>query len=399
MLLYLFNPDTDLALADNHTNYMPPVSIRQMSRDLALLPLWYARPGSGIVVPSAIDEGYLKQVKQLFGCRMKMVVEDELTTCGATDIRPWGWNPSLCRQLRNREMAVEDIPGSDRLEEYRTLSGRDTYIPLLHTFQDLERYCGTASKLVSLTECEEYGRNVEACLFKTPWSGSGKGLHWCRHGWDEEASRWCRRALREQGFLVASPIYNKVEDMAMEFYIDRLGRCRFVGYSLFCTSAKGSYQGNRLMGAEQMEQWLGKRFFDTAFWSSVRREMGKRLHALLGGHYTGYVGVDMMICSDSESGEYRLHPCVEVNLRMNMGVLAVLFARHYLAPGSSGYFTIRHYATYEELKQDCAARTRKSPVTVEKGRLRKGFFPLVPVTPDTRFLAFVEIDEQVPMIS
>ena len=41
-LLYLFNPDQDLALASGEVNYMPPASACRMAEELALLPVWFA---------------------------------------------------------------------------------------------------------------------------------------------------------------------------------------------------------------------------------------------------------------------------------------------------------------------------------------------------------------------
>lgn len=46
-LLYLFNPDQDLALASGETNYMAPASARKMAEELALLPIWL-RTGSAV---------------------------------------------------------------------------------------------------------------------------------------------------------------------------------------------------------------------------------------------------------------------------------------------------------------------------------------------------------------
>ncbi len=43
MKLYVFNPDTDMALANNEENYIAPASVRRMAQDLALLPIWYAQ--------------------------------------------------------------------------------------------------------------------------------------------------------------------------------------------------------------------------------------------------------------------------------------------------------------------------------------------------------------------
>jgi hypothetical protein len=48
MELYLFNPDSDLALANNEANYIAPASARRMAQDMALLPIWYAAPGKGV---------------------------------------------------------------------------------------------------------------------------------------------------------------------------------------------------------------------------------------------------------------------------------------------------------------------------------------------------------------
>ena len=55
MKLYVFNPDTDMALANNEENYMAPASACRMAQDLALLPVWYAQPGSAVLAPSAYN--------------------------------------------------------------------------------------------------------------------------------------------------------------------------------------------------------------------------------------------------------------------------------------------------------------------------------------------------------
>ena len=55
MKLYVFNPDADMALGNNEENYMAPATIRRMAEDLALLPIWYAQPGSGVLASSAYN--------------------------------------------------------------------------------------------------------------------------------------------------------------------------------------------------------------------------------------------------------------------------------------------------------------------------------------------------------
>ncbi len=66
MELYLFNPDSDLALANNETNYIAPASARRMAQDLALcrygmqsriMQCWLLPP---------IMRDFLKQMRELF---------------------------------------------------------------------------------------------------------------------------------------------------------------------------------------------------------------------------------------------------------------------------------------------------------------------------------------------
>ena len=60
MELYLINPYSDLALANNEANYIAPASARRMAQDMALLPIWYAAPGSAVLAPSAYNADFLK---------------------------------------------------------------------------------------------------------------------------------------------------------------------------------------------------------------------------------------------------------------------------------------------------------------------------------------------------
>ena len=75
MKLYVFNPDADMALGNNEENYMAPATIRRMAEDLALLPIWYAQPGSGVLASSAYNADYLKQMQQLFRLDVHLVTE------------------------------------------------------------------------------------------------------------------------------------------------------------------------------------------------------------------------------------------------------------------------------------------------------------------------------------
>lgn len=56
-VLYLFNPENDLALANGGKNYTPPPLARTIARDLSTLPLWYATEGENIICLPSLGYG------------------------------------------------------------------------------------------------------------------------------------------------------------------------------------------------------------------------------------------------------------------------------------------------------------------------------------------------------
>ena len=99
----------------------------------------------------------------------------------------------------------------------------------------------------------------------------------------------------------------------------------------------------------------------------------------------------MMVCrSDKEDG-YCVHPCVEINMRMNMGVVARLFYDRFVAPGSKGCFAVEYVPDNETLRARHEQDMHDYPLTVEQGRLASGYLPLVPVTGKSCYRVYVRI--------
>jgi hypothetical protein len=85
---------------------------------------------------------------------------------------------------------------------------------------------------------------------------------------------------------------------------------------------------NRLLPDEQIVQTLAG-YVASETLQAVRLLLQDVLQKMIGTDYAGYLGVDMMICREGEN--FLVHPCVEINLRMNMGVVARLFYDRYVA--------------------------------------------------------------------
>lgn len=196
---------------------------------------------------------------------------------------------------------------------------------------------------------------------------------------------------RAAGGVVGEPIYNKVEDFAMEFYSDGKGRIIFAGYSLFRTNAGGAYEGNRLLPDAEIERRLSA-YVSVAALHRLREELQRRLSVSLETEYAGYLGVDMMICRFALLPEFRIHPCVEINLRMNMGLVSRMLYDRYVRPGAGGTFRISYHPSDGQALQEHDAMKVAHPLHTRNGRVVKGYLPLVPVRKSSRYRAYILVE-------
>lgn len=387
--LYLFNSESDLALADFTEHYMAPALIRQMSVDLAMLPMWYALPGSGVLAGSAYNLEFMQQMKSLFGMQVNLITWSELKGGTCWDVLPWGWNPALKKRLIKAGISADVLPTEQDLAISRSLASRELALAVLDSCRHLPQVCGSGCALFSIEDCKSYWmQQYGRCVFKAPWSGSGKGLLWCYSDFSDAVAGWCGRILAGQGVLVGMPIYNKVCDFAMEFHCHGKGTMDFIGYSWFDTNSKGAYQANWLASDKRIRQRL-LGYVDELQLLAIEKQMQEVLGELYGIHQ-GYLGVDMMVCQLPD-GQYAICPCVEVNVRMNMGLVARIFTDRYLYPGSEGYYKVEAFNTSQALRKAHEADEVAHPREIIGGKLLEGYLPLVPVTPQSRYRVYVKV--------
>lgn len=388
--LYIFNPEHDLALASGEANYMAPASARRMASELALLPMWYAEEGSAVLAPSAYNLDYVKKIQELLGLSVDLITEPELAIEPDLDIRPWGWDVALRKRLSVLGVDEVLLPSMGQLNDLREYSHRSKAVALLPELQLNECFCGESYYLKTPEEWKRFVEGRKECLLKAPLSGSGKGLNWCKGIFTPFISGWCTRVAASQGGVIAEPIYNKVEDFAMEFYSDGAGELTFVGYSLFHTGKSGMYEGNCLLSNEAIRKKLSQ-YVPLEALMDLENCLKYRLSALVGTVYKGYLGVDMMICRfpENEKPVFRIHPCVEINLRMNMGVIARFLHDRYVRPGSTGRFVIDYHPSEGEALQEHERMSATYPLESREGRVYSGYLPLVPVHKRSCYRAWI----------
>ena len=99
----------------------------------------------------------------------------------------------------------------------------------------------------------------------------------------------------------------------------------------------------------------------------------------------------MMIYQDSESNCFLIHPCVELNLRMSMGMVARILFDRYIAFGSQGYYHVDFRSEEGEQQRLHQESLSRMPLQFCTDKIEAGYWSLSPVSDRTRFRAYGEV--------
>lgn len=384
----VFNPEHDLALANGDAHYLAPRNIREMAHDLAPL--------------------------------MDYLAWDT----------PWGWDAAVVSHLHKSGIPRQELPTDTMLAALRTLSERITAHHLLQQMLPLSVHLtGESYVCRSLDDIKTYATQHSHLLLKAPLSGSGKGLRHLNLNDNHPSSRrstsaltstfkkiesWADALIRRHGYLTAEPYYDKVQDFAMEFIVAD-GQCHFIGYSLFTTDDHGRYDSNLLLSDADIEARLSE-YIPHSVLHDVRHFVEGHTGLIVPAEWDTSrfpitFGIDMMIVNDrgqqltvdgqhpirpdgnsqlrTHNSQFKLHPCVEINLRMNMGIIAHEVRRHLMAPEATGIYRLTLFADHAALAAFDEEQRALYPALYRDGLLVRGYHPLTSTEGNTRHLAYV----------
>lgn len=384
----VFNPEHDLALANGDAHYLAPRNIREMAHDLAPL--------------------------------MDYLAWDT----------PWGWDAAVVSHLHKSGIPRQELPTDTMLAALRTRSERITAHHLLQQMLPLSAHLtGESYVCRSLDDIKAYATQHSHLLLKAPLSGSGKGLRHLNFNDNHPSSRrstsaststfkkiesWCDALIRRHGYLTAEPYYDKVQDFAMEFIVTD-GQCHFIGYSLFTTDDHGRYDSNLLLSDADIEARLSE-YIPHSVLHDVRHFVEGHTGLIVPAEWDTSrfpitFGIDMMIVNDRgqqstvdgqhpirpdgnsqlriQNSEFKLHPCVEINLRANMGIIAHEVRRHLMAPEATGIYRLTLFADHAALAAFDEEQRALYPALYRNGLLVRGYHPLTSTEGNTRHLAYV----------
>ena len=330
--VYLFNPEHDLALAHGTHNYTAPPFARRLRYDLRLLTAWLAPSGSCIAVPDEVPLEQDCRWLQAHQLDVTPVPISQIAALGDCRIFPWGWDATLRYQLYQAGISSVCLPSDEQLDWIRRLSHRRLTIAAHQALNGLLDLPPCPVELTSMDEVIAFMTYHPGCYLKMPWSGSGKGIYRVIDPLgDNHVHHWIEGVLRRQGSLLCEVGLDRVQDFAIECQC-RDCKTRLTGYSVFDNDFHSQFGTGRIAPMEEVHRYLLGLYpvLDNAV-----NEVLTVLDSIIAPHYEGPLGVDMMIYRGSE-GEMALDPCVEINLRMTMGMItAAMGDKHGLRGGFS----------------------------------------------------------------
>ena len=319
MKLLVFNPEHDLALAANLSNFTAPHAGRQLRADLGFIPAIWAAADDCVLVENVEDaeRRFLRLTRRPFG---RFIAKEQICKHKFTAVDVWGWDMAIRSYLFRWGIDAAIMPTATQIDDIRQLSHRRYAMQLLDCLQ-MPGIIGSSCETNQIENIIDRLHSGEHLVVKAPWSSSGRGVRFMEDDVNIYDNGWLRNVIVKQGSVMVEPYYNKVKDFGMEFVSDGNGSVSYIGLSLFQTS-NGAYTGNILASEEENENLIS-RYIPIDLLKTVQQKICAKMGSWLKDQYTGVFGIDMMVVRRDDGDGFLLHPCVEINLRRTMGHVAI----------------------------------------------------------------------------
>lgn len=370
MRLHLFNPEHDFALASGEKSYTPPAAVANLRKRLALLPAIWAEEGDAILLPpelpaSEIRAAHIPQLIQIK--KLELVahtgLRDFIARHPGLEYAPWGWDFQVRNMLLRAGAAPDALPSPEAIRKICELSHRRLAV----TFNEamgVEAAVEIKTALAALNWLEHNPGGV----LKAPWSSSGRGVLTTADLTQPQVQKWVKGFLSRQGSVMAETFFPHTVDFASEWNLHD-GHADYLGMAVTFTTETGRYRGNLLDSQEEIKEYIDTHAPNMGM--GVIDEQRRLLEMYVAPYYNGPVGIDMMSNDDG-----RLRPCVEINLRMTMGRVAIETVKRGTEPGIGSFIASycpelfsSHYDFRREARMKEKERPRMKVCIIGKGNV------------------------------
>lgn len=404
--VWWFDPSAEAELA-GPISEKDEALLQQLAADLELVMLAMAKQDDVLLVHRKPSREFCKQLLDVGFDLPEFLAFDEREILAERKLHafsPWAWTPRALKVAEPLNGAAHECapawqPESSELfrktwaaerlgtwlgdEPFDCSTSSDCVGIAVHTLADVQQ---------ALVEFER--RGYETALYKQDLSASGRGQRRlsCRDPLDETDLAWLHAMLGQGG--IVEPELARVLDLSCLWHMPRDGRApRYLGWTRQLVTGGRRFAGTRLGNAlrdceSEIKEFLladrCRRVTQLVEWLESRLA-----GELLARHFTGYFGVDALVCRDAD-GRLRIKPLVELNPRMTMGHVALNLEKR-LAPGVDGEFRILTIAEWETLCEQVAEIPRKQS---RDGHLQSGILPLSELEECSKLVPILAVGEQ-----
>lgn len=402
--IYYFNPTCELAVANGSFSYQPPLLLQEMENDLSILPLAFCTENDFVLTETPSSTDFLQKLEK-FGFELPQfcsLAELESLPDGSFEaIFPWGWSPSTHFRLKNLKekcaYQFKEGPGYSWKPDHKLLFERSTSLDFLTRLLNnnppdwfiSKEMIG--SKVTSIEEIELLLVKHSLLVLKAPMSSSGRGIQIIRNAkLNTSNKQWISGVLKQQSYLIAEPFLEKLIDLSFQFQMLPNSQIEYLGFSVFETNSNGQYRGTLIhpdlkkIVPDENASELMEMISITA--DIINNELGKSNYATW---HRGFLGVDAMIFKHQKS--LIMQPCIEINSRMNMGILTMFLERR-IHPDSTGKFEL-FYGSANRYCDFVDTQLRLNPPKFKQGKIYSGFLPLVEPKAKNKFGAYISLGE------
>ena len=301
----------------------------------------------------------------------------------------WGQDAHILRELRECPLfSRTTLLCPEITSSYLRLSHRQSSYDLLSHLvhqlgypQDLLPHWVTAG--ADRTETEQRLRtaitavasrsfgSTEQLMVKRPYTSSGRGVFPLPLPIQPKHLEALIGSCMRCGSISIEPHLDVVDNWAIEYTRNAQGEVSFFALSHFATHPSGrAYLGNHLSSQQELWQKLSSCVGEDILQRLIEVQRRWLERELVASEYIGYIGIDLFFYRDGE--QLCLHPCVEINLRTTMGIVAHFAYERYISVGRKGIFRL-------ERSND----KRPTPKQI----------PLLTTTYSTHFSAYIELEE------
>lgn len=402
--LYYFYPFVEYELALGPHGINIPQKMYSLKTDLEILPAYIAKTDDMVLVEKIPRTEFLQEVKAVgldlaqFVCLGEELKKQDRRV---REFRPWGW----CYHTLNLSRKVSEyvdlnLKNENKISYYNDLYAKTLSLGILAESEFCDRDIVGS---VCTTEREVAEKISSQSVIKAVLGSSGQNQIQVKDKLDEKQELWLRRLLKEQGKVVVEPWLDRVFDFSMQIEVRPDGSVKNKGFARFISDEAGKYRGAWLGGFETN---LGKE--EIIFLKDQDRlknltqnvivRVGKELHRR---NYAGAAGIDCFVYRTS-AGELKIKPLVEINVRNNMGEIAIQLSRR-LVSRSVGLWMIMGlhelknfgFTNFTDFARDLKS---KFPVEQKSNLIESGAVFTTDPTTANRYVSFMVVSKNIDAI-